>query len=79
MSRVVPCGHTVGGTDGQTDTKVIAVFHHFANAPKNVKVLKGDSNLNQGINVNIVLNKIESRTTECKQICKNVQIFQFPA
>ena len=50
MNRIFPCGHTVGGTDGQTDTKLIAAFHNFANAPKNIKVLKDDSNLNQEIN-----------------------------
>jgi len=65
--------------DGRTYTKLIAAFHYFANAPKSVRVLKGDSNRNQAINVNIVLNKVQSQTTECKQICKNVQIFQFPA
>jgi len=48
VSRVVPCGHTVGGTDGQTDTKLIAAFHNFANAPKNV--LNDDSDLNPAIN-----------------------------
>jgi len=34
-SPVVPCGRTVGGTDGQTDmTKFIDAFRKFSKAPK---------------------------------------------
>ena len=47
-SRVVPYGKRYGRTDRPTDmTKLIVVFHNFANAPKNrFSVLKIMSHIN---------------------------------
>ena len=48
-SPVVPCGRTVGRTDGQTDmTKLIDAFRKFANASKIQQSVRREETVKNG-------------------------------